>query len=501
MSILARWAERAGRGATRASRTGRVDVVAPTSLWLQQGRIGGELTPKQVGEIILQADVGYTYRLVDLAAESRERDCHLHACLSTLELSLAGLELQIIPASDKRRDRKIAVEVEQVLNDFGNYDEQGTPQGLSDLIGHLAGAFYYGHAVAELVWLKKLGKLIPVAAVHVEARRFIIDPATCKLHFYEPFGTVPYPGVNLLEEYPNRFVQFTPRVLGTGVAREGLMHPLVWAALFRNWTTRDWMNLAELAWKPWRIGKYDKDEFASEADIQALLQALEFVTASGATLLPNTVELEVQWPGQKGSGHESAHERLCMFMASEMSKAILGQTMTTDDGSSYSQAQVHWKVAVDRRDSAARTIANLIRWQIVMRYLRLNYGPDTPVPRVRLVANDVDLAQLAIVLQQLTAIGLPIATSYIYKMFGMPAPKPGDEVVGNPIPARIPTEDQQVRIALKSRIRVLEDEEAREGNEQEMLELEAERERHAELEARRIDRGLQRQALRRAQRY
>jgi len=497
MGLLARWAARAERAAVRASRTGRVDVVAPGSLWHQEGRIGGELTPKQVGDIILLADAGHTYRLVDLAVESRERDCHLHACLSTLELSLAGLELQIIPASDKRRDRKIAVEVEQILNDFGNYNEQGTPLGLSDLIAHLAGAFYYGGAVSELIWVKRGGKLVPVAADPVQPRRFIVDPDTCKLHFYEAFGPVSYPGINLLEEYPNRFVQFTPRVLGSGPAREGLMHPLVWAALFRNWTIRDWMNLAELAWKPWRIGRYDKDEYASEADIQALYHALEFVTASGASLLPNTVELEVQWPGQKGSGHESAHERLCMFMAAEMSKAILGQTMTTDDGSSYSQAQVHWKVAVDRRDSAARTIANVIRWQIVMRYLRLNYGADTPVPRVRLVANDVDLSQLAIVLQQLTAIGLPIATSWIYKMFGMPAPKPGDEVVGNPIPARIPTEDQQVRIALKSRIRILEDEEAAEGDAAAMAELEAERERHAELEARRIDRALHRQALKR----
>jgi phage gp29-like protein len=482
---LAQIAQRFERAAGSLTRGGRASVTAPPPLWTMIGRIGGELTPHDLSNIMLMADTGMLFRLIDLACEAREKDCHLHACLSTFELSLAGLELQIIPATDKRKDRKIAAEVERILNDFGSFNETGQPLGLSDLIHHLASGYYFGHAVDSLDWVKQNGKLIPTGATPVQARRFIVDPLSTKLHFYDHFGNIAWPGLDLLEEFPNRYIQFLPRVIGSGPSREGLMRPLLWAALFRSWGIRDWMALAELAWKPWRIGKYDKDQYASDADIRALVNALDFLTTNGSTMLPNNVQLEVMWAGQKGSGHESAHGALCAFMAAEMSKAILGQTMTTEDGSSLSQAQVHARVAADRRDAAARAIANVLRWQIVARFVRLNYGPDTLVPQVKLVANDVDVAQLAEVLVKLCGpkgIGLPVATRWIYKAFGMPVPKPGEEVVGNPMPLRIPTDEESQALGVKMRIRLLEEERDRAAVD------EAEREHLAELEADQIRR-------------
>lgn len=434
----------------------RIEDVKPPPLWFNSTRIGGELTPLQVSNVILQADVGYLWRLVDLARESREKDCHLHAVLSTLELSLAGMELQVVPASDKPRDRKIAAHVEQVFANFGPNERDPHAKGLAELVQHLASGYYYGHAVAELLYREnKHGQIVPYAADPVMPRRFIFDQQTSRLHFFDYAGNLPYPGADLTVAYPGHFVQFTPIVLGSGPSREGLMRPLVWAALFRNWGIRDWLALAELAWKPWRIGYYDKEKYASKADIEGLMAALQYLTTNGQTMLPKNVELDIKWPDAKG-GINSQHASLCAFMAAEMSKAVLGQTMTTDNGSSRSQAEVHDEVRRDRRDAAARAISEVLRWQVAATSVRLNFGDEADVPMVHLVANDTDLAGLAAVLLTLSGpkgLGVPVPLRWIYKMFGIPAPQPGDEVVGNPLPARIAEPEARMRIEqIRSRI-------------------------------------------------
>lgn len=445
------------RAAHWAGDLGRVEEVKPPPLWFNANRIGGELTPESVSQVLLQADAGYMYRLVDLARESREKDGHLHAVLSTLELSIAGMEVQIIPASDKARDRRIAAHVEQVFAEFGPHEHEPNAYGLADLVTHLTGGYYYGYAVAELLYREnRNGQQIPYACDPVAPRRFIFDQTTSKLHFFDYSGNLAYPGIDLGAAYPNKFITFQPIVLGTGPAREGLMRPLVWAALFRNWTIRDWLSLAELAWKPWRIGSYDKEKMASKADIDALVEALQYLSTNGQTLLPDTVDLKIEWPNAKGGQTETQHKVLADFMAAEMSKAVLGQTMTTDSGSSLSQAKVHKDVEVNRRNSIAGRVQDSLRWGLAARTVRLNYGPDVDIPKVRLVANDTDLAALADILLKLTGpkgLGVPLPLAWIRKMFGIPALKPGDEVIGPPVPLRVPETETGKRIA-EHRMRV-----------------------------------------------
>ena len=446
---------------------GRVEIVQPQNLYLSSSvRIGGQLDPVQVSNIVRQADIGYLWQLIDLAREAREKDCHLHAVLSTFELSLAGMNINIVPASDDDFDKEVAAFVEEMLEQFGPYPENEQSCDLYTLIQHLAGGFYYSHSVAELIWGYRDQKLVPIAAEPIQPRRFLVEPTSNRLHFWDPQGGIVYPGINLKAIYPYRFIQFEPIVLGNGRAREGLMRPLIWAAMFRNWAFRDWMSLAELAWKPWRIGYYDKEEYASTADIQGLINAVNLLSTNGGTVLPKTVELDIQWPKGTNSGKGgSAHRELVDFMASEMSKAVLGQTQTTDNGSSLSQARVHQEVRHDRRDSAARAIAAALQLQLVGPAVWLNYGKtrkvgkkeiDVRLPQIRLTANDTNDAEMATVLVKLCKdLGLPVPVRWLYDTFGIPAPKPGEQVIGNPLLLRVPTEEEAKQVeARRRRLRV-----------------------------------------------
>lgn len=430
---------------------GRVKATSPQALYMFPGRLGGELTPQDVSNVMVWADQGYKHRLVDLANEAREKDCHLHAVLSTFELSLAGMEVQVVPASPKRRDRIVARWVEQMLNGFGSQYEADRAQDLSSLVSFLAGGYYYGHAVAEIIWEKRGGVVWPVGFEPVEARRFVIDPTTSRLSFWDESGGLPYPGIDLQRAFPNRYIQFQPRVLGTGVAREGLMRPLVWAAMYRNWSIRDWMAYAEMAGKPWVTGIYEKgsQNSAGDGDIKFLMYAIEHLTSNGRTVIPSDVEVKVEWPKATGSSSSGGvHPTLCVFMADEMSKAVLGQTETTQSSSSsgYAQAKVHNDVRHDRRDAAARAVAAVLRQQLVARAVALNFGAGTAVPQILMVGrNDVDVPSLVTAIQSLAnpKIGMPFPVAWLWKLLGVPTPKPGEMMIGNPFLSPMPTDDAQ----------------------------------------------------------
>jgi len=469
---LARRAVRAlGRAFNVAFRAIRGALTKPTGITplgpmlLGRGRIGGDLNPEDVSRILLMADQGYLHGIIDLFDESRQKDCHLHAVCANFELSLAAVELQVIPASSKRQDRKIAAWVEEWLINFGA-DASENAVDLYGLIEHLARGYWYDHAVAEILYERRNGQIIPFTADLIGARRFCRGPIDGVLRFWDDCGTIPYPGIDLRRAYPNRYIQFEPRVTGGGPNREGLMVLLVWAALFRNWTIRDWLMLGELAWKPWRIGYYKKEALnasanaAGKRDIDALEAALQHLVSTGATMLPDTVKLDVQFPTKTGSGSDTPHQSLATFMADEMSKAALGSTLTVQQGKTGAMAlgQVHAGVTRNRRDAGLRSVSGCLRRDLVTPAVRLNYGASASIPKIQLVPDDeIDMTTLATAVKDLADTGLPISVQWVLKKLGAPMPKPGDLVLGNPTPAVIPMNDAPRKPRRKMPVRLAHD--------------------------------------------
>lgn len=442
------WPVRAAKGAL----TKPVNVAPIGPMLLGRGRIGGDLGPQDVSNILLMADQGYQHALVDLFDESRQKDAHLHAVCANYELGISTMEIQVVPASTKRGDRKVAAFVEDMLANFGA-DATTAQLDLVSLIEHLARGTWYDHSVAEMLWMWRDQRLVPVAAEPIHARRFSRSAADGKLRFWDECGSVMWPGIDLQEAFPNRYIQHEPRVTGGGPNREGLDVLLVWAALFRNWTMRDWLMLGELAWKPWRIGKYKKEALAAannaagKRDIDALQNILENLVSTGSAMIPDTVELDIKYPVQSGgAGDKSPHLTLATFLADEMSKAVLGSTLTVQQGRTGAMAlgEVHEAGTQRRLASGARGIAATIRRDMVGPAVRLNFGETAKVPGIRLVSSvALDPTTLSTAVKALVDAGVPIAIPWILKQLGAPMPKVGDPVVGNPTPAIVPPDMPQ----------------------------------------------------------
>jgi len=418
------------------------------SLWEQFTRIGGGLTPYDVQQIIQQADAGDPVRLVDLANEMRQKDAHLQATLFTREAALGGLEWEVVLPDTRGRPRysangspiRAAVGeqqrrfVDETLRALDAPRAEADTTSFRGLLAHAAGGAYYGWAVAEsLFHLDRRGRLVPRGFKCHSPRRFGFTSDDGHLVLRD--STTGFKPVDLRASFPHRFIISQPRITGDVPAREGLARGLMWPALFRNWTLSDWLKLAELAWKPWRIGKILKG--ASPAEKSALEQTLRDLTAVGAATHTENTEIHLQWPqGSSGSG-TSGHGDLHARMAAEISKAVLGQTLTTEQGSSgsYSLGQVHNDIRKDIRAFDAAHVASVITRDVVRPLIELNFGPGAPVPIFRFVTEDIaDFGAMANALKTLVVdIGMKIPASWAHDQLGIPKPEEGDELLGVPV--------------------------------------------------------------------
>lgn len=100
-----------------------------------------------------------------------------------------------------------------------------------------------------------------------------------------------------------------------------------------------WAQFGEIFGMPIRIGRTDIEDPVKRVNMENFLQ--EMGQASWAVMAEDD-EIELK-EGVKSDAHE-VFERMVVLCNSEMSKAMLGQTMTSDDGSSYSQANVHKEI-------------------------------------------------------------------------------------------------------------------------------------------------------------
>jgi len=402
--------------------------LAPLELVNQFTRIGGALTPTTVSAIIREADVGNLHRLVDLGNESRQKDGHLQSLLGTREAALVGLKRVIEPFDSDADNVLVADFVRTAIGAaIGNGDDT---VGFGDMIAHLSGAVFYSYAVSEIDWQRVGGWVVPLGFRNVSARRFNFSSEDGVLIFHDQNSGVPTGvGEQLHRVWPDAFIQYQPRVTGDVAAREGLIRVLVWAALFRNWTLTDWLRLAELAWKPWRMGKYKPD--ASDKDIDDLYTALENLSSQGVGVFSDRATIEVQWP-ERGRGGKPDHATLIELLGHEMSKCVLGQTLTVEPGErgARSLGEVHDRVRKDLREVDALGVAAAFIRDLIEPLVRLNFGAGTPLPKFAFATDDaVDVGAFSRAVEGLVRAGSKLKQEWVRDKIGAPDPEPGDELL------------------------------------------------------------------------
>ncbi len=132
------------------------------------------------------------------------------------------------------------------------------------------------------------------------------------------------------------------------------------AFLGKHYALKDWLIFSEVFGMPVRIARYEPQ--ASPGEKHELLEMLRNLGADAVGVFSKAVELEIK-ESIKPAG-STPYETLCNFLNREMSKAWLGQTLTTDTAGStgtFSAAAIHERVRQDLREDDIRKEGRTIR--------------------------------------------------------------------------------------------------------------------------------------------
>ena len=374
------------------------------------------LTPVRLAEIFKEADAGDVLRQAELFEEMEEKDPHLFSQLQTRKNAVTGLDYEVIPFdSDDPRDKEIAEFVEAQL---------GGIEGYEDIMLDLLDAIGKGFAVSEIMWSYDEGHVVVDDIRSRHQKRFFWDSID------DSFKVRTQEAPEGIELPKNKFIVHKYKARSGHPSRAGVLRVVAWMYLFKNYTLKDWVAFCEVFGMPLRLGKYQPG--ASEDDKRALMQALVAIGADAAGIFPDGTAIE--FVNTEKTSSTDLYERLARYCDEQVSKAILGQTLTSDSGGgSYAQSKTHNDVRHDLTVADCKAIAATLRRDLIRPLVLYNFGEDKRIPYLRFDAEESeDLTQTATVIGTLIReAGLKVPTSYIYKKFSIPKPE-GDEEVATP---------------------------------------------------------------------
>lgn len=399
-----------------------------------QHSIGSNFSPRYATQVIRSAQQGVAVSYMDLLDEIRTTDGHLQSVLFKREIAVAGVPWEIRAdvgvKKTKKNDRIVRV-VSDALSECKNF---------CNSLAHLLGATYYGRTAVEFQWSRTGVGFVPVEAKEIHARRLNYGIQDFVLRLY-PDGVSAHnvgSGTPLESITKGRVVAHTPRVVGTYPTREGLGQIAIWYCLFKRWTTRDWLAFAEMVGRPARVGTFgtgkrqDKSDGLPEAtneDKALLIEALDNWSSSNSVALPDTVRMQLI---DNTASNGELHNKLATYCNEEISKAVLGETLTTESGNrgARSLGEVHnaQRIAIAKWDSLC--LSETIRQQLIAPIVEYNFGSSAPIPHIVFaVEPESDLTQLANRFETLSRAGVEISQSYVRDLFSIPEPLEGESTL------------------------------------------------------------------------
>ncbi len=360
---------------------------------------GRDITRPYAGGMLLPADRVLAHRGGDLLVyEQVLSDPQVKACFEQRRNAVTRCEWYVEAASDRRIDRKAADWLRRQLQRIG-WDR------ITDRM--LYGVFY-GYAVAELVWQVQDG-LLGWQAVKVRNRRRFRFAADGSLRLVTPQR--PWEG----EPAPAPYFW----AIATGADHDdepygvGLGHWCYWPVLFKRNGIAFWLVFLEKFGAPTALGRFDPG--ATPEERQRLLAALRAIRTDAGVIIPKGMEIELLEAARSGTGdYKTLHDT----MDETIAKAILGQTMTTDNGSSKSQAEVHMEVRQDIVKADADLICESFNLGPVRWLTMFNFAGAEP-PRVfRRVEEPEDASTIAERDAKVAQLGFRPSLDYIRQTYG-----------------------------------------------------------------------------------
>lgn len=337
-----------------------------TSVQGEPSAISHTMSVDAVLAALRSAEAGDTERLFSLYREIILGHAHTQNLFNQRKLNVLTKALNIVPGDAKLPEDVKAAEAAQILKRVPGWSRVGLNQLLN---GHL-------YPVALLEQCYAIAPANPLGIRYVPAEfaavpYHLLDWTTGHLQIWDAdptYGTRlgtrhdPTPGRHIVHR--GHLLSHIPDNWG-GPLRAALFWWL-FATMSRDW----WVRFLDRLGIPLMVGKYDTADTGSKA---VLTRA--FAAATKLFGLVISKETDVEFHEVNTSGHGDAFEKIHSFANGELSKLILGQTMTVTaqaGGLGGAQASVQENVqgSIEAWDLTA--LAETVNNAIIGFFLRVN---------------------------------------------------------------------------------------------------------------------------------
>jgi len=351
-----------------------------------------------------------------------DRDPHAGSVLQDRSLALVGKDWEIIPGKSARSaGRPAATTAEERQADFVRevLEDCNFDQARQELLK----AILYGFYVAEIIWKYADGAITVDKLIGKHPRRFsfTVDRA---VRLLTPQNMIEG------EEVPDRkFIVFTYGDSDNPYGK-GLGQKLWWPVWFKKNGIKFWLTFLEKFGMPTALGKYPPGTDPTQQ--QALLDAIDAIQNETGIKIPDTMAIDLLEASRRG---DAGYEKLCDYMDRQVSKAVVGQTATTEGtpgklGSETERGQVRQDILEADADLLDACLnGTLIKWLV-----DYNFPGVTDYPRLKTHAErKPDLDQRSQIDERVVSkIGVPVGKKYFYETYGIPEPAEDEEVVETP---------------------------------------------------------------------
>lgn len=205
------------------------------------------------------------------------------------------------------------------------------------------------------------------------------------------------------------------------------LHSVLKYYVFFSHALNNWGQFVETYGKPLRLGTYDQS--AQPSEVNVLRAAVKGLGTDQAAVISDSTKIEFKDFASKDKSAD-LFQMLLNFVSDRVTKKVLGQTLTTNDGNgtgSYALAKVHDMV---RQDIVESDVADLPEFvNAILDYVdAINFG-GSGVKAWFEIHNKVDLAERIAIDEKIVGLGVPVSEDHFYDTYGIDRPTSGQKIV------------------------------------------------------------------------
>jgi len=392
---------------------------APDSFGIRQPWDSSEITsildPGGLAELVLAAKNGDARSYLTLAEEMEERDLHYRSVIGTRKHAIESLEPVIEPSGDDSKSLAIAEDITDTILRKPYFDL---------LIKDALDGLGKGYSVNEIIWETGADKWRPVRYEWRDPRWFEYDRETGKkLLLKDGTGNRPLS--------PYKYIIHEPHLKSGLPIRGGLALPVAFYYLVKYYDITGWSAFCQVYGYPIRLGKYDGRN-ASAKDKEVLRSAVRNLGRDVGAIIPKSMEIAIV-NGVSGTGNVTLYEKMANWVDKQISKGVLGQTMSTDAEGGQYKGDLHNEVRQEIRESDANQLAATLTRDLIKPYVDLNYGIQEHYPILQIpVPKPQNIPALVDAVEKLVPLGFKVKVDELYRKLGLTRPDKGDDTLTPP---------------------------------------------------------------------